>query len=242
MRSAALRALAAGAAILLAYPALAQFQPGGGGRGGFGRGPGNDPAMLLLNKSVQDELKLTDAQKADLGKVQEKMTAAFGKARESGDFAKGKEIMQSVGEEVKKDLDKWKEASLKPDQSKRLQQIHLQRAGVEGLTETDVQKELKLSDKQKSEIKDLADSAGKDVQELRSAARGDREKMREVGKKAEAVRNEAMDKAAALLTDDQKKAWKELVGEKFEFKPDAPPGGGGGRRRQGGGNNNKSGE
>ena len=46
---------------LLALPVYAQF--GFGGRGGTG--------MLLTNKSVQEELKLTDAQKSDVKKIQE---------------------------------------------------------------------------------------------------------------------------------------------------------------------------
>ena len=57
--------------------AMAQRQPGGGGRGGMAMMEG---PMLLLNKSVQDELKLTDDQKADIEKINKKMADARQKA------------------------------------------------------------------------------------------------------------------------------------------------------------------
>jgi Spy/CpxP family protein refolding chaperone len=232
MRLFTLRFLAAGLAVLLAYPVLAQQGPGGGrGKGGFGfGGPGGDPSMLILNKSVQDELKLTDDQKSDLHKVQEKLTAAGQKARESGDREKGQEVMKAAHEETKKDLDKWKEASLKPEQTKRLKQIELQNGGLRAFADADVQKSLNLTDKQKDEIKDISESTNKDVQELRASAQGDRQKFREVRTKVEAIQKEAKEKVSGLLTEDQKKTWKEMVGEPFEVKFERPQGG----RRQGG--------
>jgi Spy/CpxP family protein refolding chaperone len=241
MRSATLRALAAGAAILLAYPALAQFPPGGGGRGGFRM----DPLFLLLNKSVQDELKLTEDQKTELGKIQDKQRSAMAKAREAGDKEKAREVFQSANEDAKKELEKWKETGLKPDQAKRLKQIQLQDEGARAFTDADVQKELKLTDKQKDEVKEIEEGLGRDMGEILRGgreARGNPEKMAENRKKVEALRKEAMDKVSGLLTDGQKKAWKEMTGEKFEVKREAF--GGGGRRRQGAGNgnSNKSGE
>ena len=141
MRISALRFVAAGLAIVLVYPVLAQ-QPQGrggrGGRGGFG-GPGMmDAAQLLLNKSVQDELKLTDDQKAELGKVSEKQREAMQKAFSSaeGDRQKGFEAVKAVRDETKKEVDKWKEAGLKPEQAKRLRQIEIQPLAASAPTPT----------------------------------------------------------------------------------------------------------
>jgi hypothetical protein len=197
----------------------------------------SEPSSLLLNASVQDELKLTDAQKADLHKVGEKRQAAFEKARESGDRQKGMALIQAANDEIKKEVDKWREASLKPDQSKRLRQIQLQVMGVHAFTDADVQKDLKLTDKQQAEAKEIADSTDKDAREIQQSARearGNPEKMQEIRKKVEAVRKEGMDKMASQLTDDQKKSWKEMTGEKFEIKFEPPQGGRpGGRPRPG---------
>ncbi len=228
MRTLSLRALAAGAAVLLAIPALAQFP----GRGGFGP---QDPAMLLLNKGVQDELKLSDSQKEELHKISEKQQAARQKAFESGDREKGKEAMRAAFEESRKEADKVREA-LKPEQGKRLHQIELQVKGVRAFADPEVQNQLKLSDKQKEEIKEVAESTEKDLSEVRQGfreARGNPEKMKEIGKKVQALSHEGMEKISGLLTADQKNAWKEMTGEKFELKME---GFGGGRR---GGRQNK---
>ena len=52
--------LAVGVAVVLVGAALAQRQPLPFGGGGFGQG---GAAMLMMNKGVQEELKLTDQQK-----------------------------------------------------------------------------------------------------------------------------------------------------------------------------------
>src|SRR5580700_7030229 len=57
--------LALGLAALVASPALAQGRGGRGGRGGMGAGGG--ATALLMQKSVQEELKVTEDQ---LTKVQ----------------------------------------------------------------------------------------------------------------------------------------------------------------------------
>ncbi len=53
---------------------------------------------------------------------------------------------------------------------------------------------------------------------------------REAGEKAGALRKETMEKVMALLTDEQKKAWKDMTGEPFEVRFEGTRGGFGGRR------------
>jgi hypothetical protein len=233
MRVFALRFAAAGLAVLLVYPVLAQ-QPGGrGGRGGRGFGGGAmDAAQLLLNKSVQEELKLTDDQKAALTKVQEKQREAMQKARDAGDREKAREVFRTVFEETKKEVDKWKETGLKPEQAKRLRQIELQNMQFRAFADADVQKELKMTDKQKDEVKEISEGVTKDITELRNSAQNPRE----LFPKIQALTKEASEKVAGLLTEDQKKSWKELTGEPFEVKREFPGGGqGGGKQRRPGG-------
>jgi Spy/CpxP family protein refolding chaperone len=242
MRSLSTKMLAVAVVALLVSPAFAQRQGGGrqGGRGGFGGfggfGGGMQGSMLLLNKSVQDELKLTDEQKAELKKIQEKQREVMREVFQGGgrDFAKAREAMQKANEEATKAADKVKDA-LKPEQAKRLKQIQLQ-VGMQfnplsTLTNADVQKDLGLTDKQKQDLKALADDTRKDMEEvtkdLRTAGR-DREKRQQIMQKVQALNKEATGKAKAILTDDQKKTLTELEGAKFEYRPDF----GGGRRRQ----------
>lgn len=43
----------------------------------------------------------------------------------------------------------------------------------------------------------------------------------EQAKKIEALHKETNDKAVEILTPDQQKVWKEMSGDKFDYKPDA---------------------
>jgi Spy/CpxP family protein refolding chaperone len=217
MRKVLLTAALAG---LLVLPVFAQFRPGMMGR------MGGD--MLLLNKSVQDELKLTKDQKSQLEKIQKAQRAAFAKAREAfkdGDADTGKEIMEKAGKEATKSIKKVKD-TLTTTQAKRFTQIQIQVAGLEAYAREDVQKALKLTDKQKDDIKDIRDDLGKDIKDLMEDARGDREKFGAAMKKIAKLRADAQAKITKSLTDDQKKAWKDLTGEPFTLKMDF----GGGRR------------
>jgi Spy/CpxP family protein refolding chaperone len=197
-------------AAVLAAPALAQ-RPGGG-RGGMMGGP-----ALLANKSVQDELKLTDDQKATIKKIVEERTAAAKKARDDMD----RDAARAAREKATKALAKV-ESSLKPAQAKRFKQIQYQVGGAHALASEKVQKELGLKDKQVDEIKDALKTQQTEMQELFRGARGDREKAAEARKKMQELRKKTEAKITKVLTDEQKKKWEEMKGPKFEFKPDRP--------------------
>jgi Spy/CpxP family protein refolding chaperone len=210
-------------ALTVALGALAQGQPppgrgpGGGGFGGMG--------AMLDNKGLQTELKLTDEQvtkaKAATDEVRKKHDEEFKKAREMSPEER-QTLMKSVSAETTKALSDV----LKPDQMKRLKQIMLQQAirmrGAAALNDDEVQTQLKLTDDQKKQIKEVADETGKEVMGLFQEAQGDREKMQEIRKKAESLNKEGMSKVSALLTADQKKELKTLQGEPYEIKFERP--------------------
>ncbi len=217
------------ASLTMAQGQRGQRQPGGGGRGGMGgmlEGP-----MLLLNKSVQDELKLTDDQKAELTKINTKMTEARQKAfADAGmDRSKIAEAMKPINDEATKAIKDGPLAALKPEQSKRLKQIEVQQKGLAAFNDEEVQKTLKITDKQKEEIAGQVKDVEKDRAEIMKDAQGDRTKMQEARTKITELNTKATDKIISSLTDDQKKAYKELVGEKFEIKFDF----GGGKGKKG---------
>lgn len=198
------------AVLLLTSTAAAQrFGPfGGGGK-----------AMLLMNPDVQQELKLSEDQ---IAKVKEIAQSVFEKNKEI--FAKLKdtpkeelrekfaEIAKAIGEET----DKAMKDLLKPEQTKRMRQLELQQRGYEAFTDAEVQKDLKLDDDQKEKIKTLTEDARKEAGELfQGAAKGN---FQETMTKVQAIRKETLEKVTAILKDDQKKSWKNLTGEPFEFK------------------------
>jgi Spy/CpxP family protein refolding chaperone len=189
----------------LTTPALAQ--PPGGFRGGSG--------FLLMNSGVQKELKLTDAQvtkiRDALAKVRADHKDDFEKLR---DRDLPREDRAKLTAKINEANTKALAGILKADQAKRLKQITLQTRGVQAFNDPQVQKALKLSDGQKDKLKKLAQESGQKMRELFQGG-GD---MQEVMKKVVELRKETMTKAAGVLTDEQKKTWKEMTGTPFEFR------------------------
>jgi hypothetical protein len=201
--------LTLGALALLASPALAQ------GRGGFMPGGG---AGFLMAPNVQKDLKLSDTQvekiQPTLRELREKHQDDFAALRDASPEerqAKMRSLNKSITDEVKKAL------SLSDDQSKRYDQIALQMRGLQAFADPTVAEKLKLTDDQKSKIREIAEASrgsfagafNKDASE---------EERAEARKKMVATQKENLTKTQALLTDDQKKAWKDLTGEPIEIQ------------------------
>jgi hypothetical protein len=179
--------------------ALAQAQPGGMMGGGVG--------MLVGNKSVHDELKL-DKDQVD------KLQKAFQEAQKNHSKDKPEERAANVSADVKKAA----EDIMKADQYKRFKQISYQVEGPAAFTEEDVVKELKLTDDQKSAAKDSMNEMQKAMRDIKP----DPAHIEEMMKKMKEIRETATDKVVSKLTDDQKKKWKEMTGEKFDLKLQPP--------------------
>jgi Spy/CpxP family protein refolding chaperone len=204
--------------VLLAQAAPAQRFGGPGGGG---------PLQLLQNEGVQKELKMSEDQVKkvqEVGKeIREKHQDDFAKLQEldqSERQAKFQELMKSINEESTKAL----AGVLKPEQEKRLKQISRQAQGAQAFMDPEVQKALKITDEQKDKIKTITTDAGKEMREIFQNAGGD---FQEAGKKMQALRKETLEKVTGLLTDEQKKSWKEMTGAPFElqFGPRRPRGG-----------------
>jgi Spy/CpxP family protein refolding chaperone len=199
---------------LVAAPAMAQ-----GGRG-FGGGGGT---MLLSNKSVQEELKASSEQVEKLNALGTKLSA---KQREEGQKirdlsederpAKQRELMQTMMTEIKTGLGEI----LKPEQVKRFEQIQLQQAGTMAFGQPKVQEALKITEEQKTKIRDLGQEYQPKIREAMQGFQDDREAAM---KKMAELRKEQSDKAMAILTDSQKASWKELTGAPFAVKFEPRP-------------------
>ncbi len=220
MRSLSRIALTVSLAALLAGPASAQQRQPRQGGGRMGQG---GLAGLLQNESVQKELKIDKDQAGKVAEAVKQVRDAhrddFAKLRDASQEerrAKMQELTRTVSEETLKAVG----TILKPEQVKRLKQIEIQQAGVNAFLRSDVQKALNLTDEQKQKIKAIAEESAQETRALfggrgqggQGGQRGvDREKIT-------AMRKQAMDKAAAVLTDDQKKTWKDLTGDPFQVQ------------------------
>ena len=231
-------------------------QQGGRGGFGFGFGGGDVSTLVLTNAALQDELKITDAQKEKFKSVADKQAelnkkrgALFGGGKGGkgggGDKDKRAELQEEgkkVAEEVKKVLD----TELTSDQKKRLKQISVQVLSVNAFADPEAKSEgarfgfggfsdaqkatmkevgeaLKLSDGQKTKIKEITDEYSKDRSAIRKDVFGegnrggfDAEKQKDFAAKSGKLTTETLSKIAAVLDDGQKAAWKELTGEAFD--------------------------
>jgi Spy/CpxP family protein refolding chaperone len=197
MRRLAQLVLALAALALLAGPALAQR-----GRGMFG---GGSPAMLLTQKSVQEELKLTPEQVKKVEAFAAKQRETFQGLRDLDQDARREKMQQLAkeGEQTVKD-------TLNADQQKRLRQISLQQQGAFALANPQIAKKLGLSDDQQAKIKDVMADAQEKMRDAFQGGFND-----ETRKKMQEIRKETNTKALAVLTDEQKAKWKAMTGKRF---------------------------
>jgi hypothetical protein len=229
MRTLGCIVLTLGLAAALASPSLAQQRPGRGGFG-FGGGQGGVGALLRM-EAVQKELKMekdqTDKATETVKKVQEKHADEYAKLRDLSQEErriKSAELTKVVNDETHAAL----ETILNPEQTKRLKQLELQRAGVNALTRADVQTALALNDEQKGKVKAISEESTTKMRELMGGGRGQGGQRPMRGTRPDQakiteLRKEYLGKAVDVLNDDQKKKWTSLVGEAFTFPPPAPP-------------------
>ena len=202
------------------------------------------PGVLATMPAVQRELKMDDDQvkavrekvpqmafgggfrkgKADLTpEQQERIAKLFEKLQSLTDVPEDKlegKIRETFKEEIEGPT-KEVEKILKPEQMTRLRQIARQQGGPAAYLSPENAKDLKLTDEQKTKLKDINDELQKDTMALFQGgfSAETREKMQMLNK-------EASEKAAGVLTDEQKAKWKELTGEPFTVPL------GGGRQRK----------
>jgi hypothetical protein len=172
--------------------------------------------FMVIRDAVQEELKLNAEQKE---KVEEQLRDQL------PDIMQFFQLLDGVtGEEREKKLHVFRQmaqekltsvlkATLKEDQSKRLHQLELQQAGAFALLHggPEIAKDLKITDEQRKQFMAVVQDMQKKIAPLIKEAQsgGNHEEIRP---KAMKIRKEHEGKIEALLTDAQKKQWKEMLG------------------------------
>lgn len=215
-----------GLASLMTLPVMAQQQRRGGG--GFGFGRTMPLSMLLSNKSVQDELKLDDAQKEKAKEIADKAREKFASTRESLedlDQAERAKKIQEMTRESNREAFQAVGEFLKPEQQTRLREISLQTNGANAFEQPYFQKMIKLTDDQKSAVATIIEDSDKELREIFQS--GDRQN---AFSKIREHRAATLEKIKGKLTDEQKAEYAKLLGAPFELKFEGGPGGPGGPR------------
>ena len=205
------------AALFAAAVASAQAQrPGGGGGfpggGGGGGGGGSLKSLLITNKSLQEELKVSDDQVAKFKEFAEKQTEAMkGFAQFGGDDDEQIARME-VQVKLMKDRVAFMKSSLSAEQQTRLGQLEKQQMGMAAFSNAKVAKELGITDEQSEKIKAVNADMNKEMREMFSGGFD-----AEAQKKVASLRGECQEKIEKMMTDDQRKKWKEMTGEAFDM-------------------------
>jgi hypothetical protein len=201
--------------------------------------------VLLGNTSVRKVLKLTDEQNDKLNNVHaklteklEKLVAEFdmNKLQERNPEERDKNALEIMDSMVK-ESNKAATDILLPDQAKRFQQIEWQDSGLIVFKNADIQTALKLGKDQKNKIDMILEEYFKQVQQVysppklsltleglpkfkviqNSGVSNMHERGRERNGKLEELLKAAEKNLHGVLTEDQKTAFKALLGPPFKI-------------------------
>jgi hypothetical protein len=162
--------------------------------------------LLLRQKSVQQELKLTPAVIQKALDFTSKENEEYGKALK----LKGKEHDKLI-EDLEKANKKFLDENLSAEQRKRLDQITLQVTGLHQLNRPEVARALKLTEAQQKKFAEMRKAADKEMEEILSE-----KKIATINEKLTKLRARIDKEIEDALTDDQKKAVSEQIGERFK--------------------------
>lgn len=186
--------------------------------------------FLLRGDAVQQELKLSDEQKATLSdlasQLQQEAFEIFSglqdltQEEQKEQMPEVMEMVAEKGKEIQEKVDKI----LEDQQKSRLKELSLQSRGAQALEDDELVAALKISEEQKAKLaavrEEGSDAIQKTFQELRAGG-GDQGEMRE---KIAQMRKDLNEKALATLTPEQREQFEKMKGAEFKF----PSGRGGG--------------
>lgn len=207
--------------------AAAEAQPPEGARRGLRSGLTRGSLIgLLRREQVQKELKLNEEQTAKVNKLVEELGAQmrdqFTELQQIEDRAERWAKMSEMSDQTDQKVREQLRDVLEREQMMRLYQIRMQvRPAVDSLSNEFVARKLELSDEQKPKLAEIKKEAQAKLIELFGAMRdaGDDQRS-EMIEKYRQLRRDADEKALAVLTDEQKNAFEEMKGEKFELQRD----------------------
>jgi hypothetical protein len=166
------------------------------------------------------------------GYAQQGKKGGFGGGMFGGGVGKNDPVALLNRDDVKKELDLSEEQTeklpgavmkavaevLNDKQMKRFRQIELQVRGTQAFVKDEtLKKQLKLTDSQTKNIEEILADSQKEVAELFKEAKG-AGGFKGLGEKMQGINKEAKEKVMGVLTAEQKKQYKELVGEEFKFE------------------------
>jgi predicted metal-dependent peptidase len=186
-----------GALLLVMLGVAGGQQPGGFGRGGFGGFGG------FGGGGISDPIALV----------------------RNPQVRKELDISEEQIEKIPGAVSKALAEVLTDKQAKRLHQIVLQQRGSAAFKDPAVQKELKITDEQVRNIDTVLEDSRKELAEAFKEAKGGN--FQGVREKLQNMRKETNEKVLAVLSAEQRKAYRQMLGEEFKLEQRGFGGGGG---------------
>ena len=175
--------------------------------------------FLVFRDKVQEDLKLSNEQKEKLDKhLRETIRETMQFMQKLGD-AKPEERekkLQVHRENAREELSGVLRETLTAEQHIRLRQVVFQQEGAFAIGTPDVMKEVELTDKQRQQFMEIVQAFQKAIEPLLKEGQKNG-KTEEIRPKALKIRKEYGEKIEAILTDDQKKKWKDLLGTPLDL-------------------------
>ncbi len=174
-------------------------------------------SFVVFRDKVQEDLKLSKEQKEKLEQhLQERLPDAM-KFFEKINDLKGEERekeLKAYRQKAQEKLAAVLKETIKEDQRKRLRQLELQQEGPFALLhgEGAIAKDLKITDDQRKQFMAVVQDMQKKIEPLIKEAQSGGNPQ-EIRPKVMKIRKEHEGKIEALLTDAQKKQWKEMLGK-----------------------------
>jgi len=162
--------------------------------------------LLLRQKSVQEELKITPELGKKIASFTEKEHEEYLKSLKLGATEREKKHI-----DLEKDHEKFIADNLSEAQRKRLDQITMQVIGVRFLTRPKATEVLKLTADQQEKLKKLREEARKDLAAIFDAKDGG-----DKNEKLAKIRADIDKKIEAILTEEQKGKARFYIGEPFK--------------------------
>lgn len=212
---------------------------------------------LLMDRSVQEELRISEAQRKRMNALADRYNSTMQKVVER--LQKAKTPPSEPDPEARKAAEALQAGIvdvLIPAQLKRLREISLQVAGLAAMGDESVAKRIGLSndqlrrvrtiledaygrlrkmesDEMEARTKDLRGRQPKTEQERAALAqeleKRSQEAFRKLSPAVEKLRRETESRLFQILSDKQEEAWKALLGRPFRFGPPPSAGKAGGR-------------
>ena len=163
------------------------------------------PALMLLNqKAVRDDLKLSEEQTRSLREATVKQMTAL---LDTADLPPEQRMQKR--QEMHKQTEAIVSQVLRPEQSARLKQIALQVEGPRTFACPKIAKDLGITEEQQQRMKAIHAEARKEIARLF----GEGQPRPEAVKAAKELRQRVQEQIVNVLTDAQKARWKELTGD-----------------------------